>query len=524
MRAPAFRRSIFAKFLLILAPALLLAMGLASYCIAQFQIAAARDQFAARTGGQIGRVASLVSQTDIAQDPAAANRLLSILLFDRAILCAEAVENDRPVTGVAVPRRVGCSVAGIDEYLSVPIPDTNYELRAGLSRQEIVQVRTDTRRTVFSLAALCLLYVGIAAFVAFRRVVGKPVGELLSVIRLTTSTGRHATIAKPHDDQIGDVMKAFNAMQLRLESESAQVRDAHEQIERLYNSTPAMLFALDSAGLILSVSTYWLEMTGYTRGDVIAKPLVRFIAEASQAVWRKDILLALNSGGDVRDAPLRILDADGAEIDVTFSATAHRGQSGTCEFVCVMTDVRRLKTIERELRAQATTDSLTGLANRARLDDRMRELIDEQRRALRLSAALMIDLDGFKHINDTHGHAAGDLLLRESAHRIRAAARPQDFVARLGGDEFAIICEGISKGEAEALADRLVAAFARPFDLQGATERVGASIGVAILADTSIGAAELLRRADRAMYAVKHAGKGGYAIFDPRAATRDAAA
>jgi diguanylate cyclase (GGDEF)-like protein len=157
----------------------------------------------------------------------------------------------------------------------------------------------------------------------------------------------------------------------------------------------------------------------------------------------------------------------------------------------------------------ALRDPLTGLANRAALYARLEQALDGARMHGRAVALLMLDLDGFKAVNDRLGHEAGDRLLVAVAERLIRCARFNDLVARLGGDEFVLVVEdAASPAQAQALADALLAALAAPFALGPEQARIGASIGVALSDAHGSEADTLLRRADRAMYAAKAAGRG----------------
>ena len=171
--------------------------------------------------------------------------------------------------------------------------------------------------------------------------------------------------------------------------------------------------------------------------------------------------------------------------------------------------------LETQLTRQAYADPLTGLANRARLRDRLAHALARRTRgsvAAPATALLLLDLDGFKAVNDTFGHLAGDALLCQVAERLLNATRGCDTVARLGGDEFAVLLEHAhAAGGVATVAERVLAAMAHPFWIDGQAARVGASIGVAH-ADVGRDGDALLRDADAAMYAAKRAGKGRYAV------------
>jgi diguanylate cyclase (GGDEF)-like protein len=170
---------------------------------------------------------------------------------------------------------------------------------------------------------------------------------------------------------------------------------------------------------------------------------------------------------------------------------------------------------QQTLTQRATHDSLTGLANRAFLAERLAASFGPNRdRRARPESVLFIDVDDFKDVNDTLGHAAGDELLVALAARLEACVRPGDLVARLGGDEFAMLVADDGDTTAVSVAERVLAALAKPFDVSGVDMAVAVSIGVAARRADTVDAAELLRQADFAMYMAKGAGKGRFAIFD----------
>ncbi|HTV67760.1 MAG TPA: EAL domain-containing protein [Rhizobiaceae bacterium] len=174
----------------------------------------------------------------------------------------------------------------------------------------------------------------------------------------------------------------------------------------------------------------------------------------------------------------------------------------------------QLERSQNETEFLAFHDTLTGLPNRALFDDRLqRAHIGAREKGGRI-ALLYIDLDRFKHVNDTLGHAAGDELVRQTAHRLKSAARASDTVARLGGDEFAIIMEGIrDMRAAEDLSAELLTDLAHPFELMGDLVHIGASIGIAVGPDTDTDHIELLRKADIALYEAKKKGRGRHEVF-----------
>jgi diguanylate cyclase (GGDEF)-like protein/PAS domain S-box-containing protein len=174
-----------------------------------------------------------------------------------------------------------------------------------------------------------------------------------------------------------------------------------------------------------------------------------------------------------------------------------------------ITDRRRM---EEALQSVAQSDPLTGLANRLLFQDRLRQALARARRAGSSVALLYLDLDRFKEVNDSLGHAAGDLLLKDFAARLRAGVRATDTVARFGGDEFVILLEDVKeRGQALRVAEKIVAEARQPLMVEGRELVATASIGVAF-GDGNAVEEELLRRADAALYEAKNAGRDGYRV------------
>ena len=200
--------------------------------------------------------------------------------------------------------------------------------------------------------------------------------------------------------------------------------------------------------------------------------------------------------------------ADGRWVHVLRRPTAGGGTVVACR------DVTERKRLERAIEHQATHDALTGLANRAAfLAELGRARARAERDGGRL-AVMLVDLDRFKEVNDTHGHGVGDALLAEVARRLEGAVREGDLVARLGGDEFAVLAPGRpGPGGFATLAGRVVARLAEPLRLGGAELRPGGTVGLTVFPDDPGTAEELLVSADRALYAAKEAGRGGWAAY-----------
>lgn len=182
-----------------------------------------------------------------------------------------------------------------------------------------------------------------------------------------------------------------------------------------------------------------------------------------------------------------------------------------------MMDVTERKSLEDQLTHQALHDPLTNIANRALFQNRVDHALAKLPRSNSSLAVLFLDLDNFKAINDSLGHAAGDKLLVSVAERLQDCLRTTDTAARLGGDEFAVLCESVTRvDEAVMIAERILSVFLQPFVIEGKETFVGTSIGIAASSEESMTSEALLRNADLAMYLAKNEGKGTYVVFEPK--------
>ncbi len=186
------------------------------------------------------------------------------------------------------------------------------------------------------------------------------------------------------------------------------------------------------------------------------------------------------------------------------------------QYVSVFSDITERKKSEETIWRQANYDELTGLANRTQFHSRLEQEIERHGRDKSSFALLYLDLDGFKDVNDTLGHAAGDELLIRVAQRLKGCTRKSDLIARLGGDEFTLILADIKQAEQVAsVADAILAALAKPIQIHEHEIRIGASIGVAFYPDDGSSREELSKHADIAMYQAKESGKNNFQFFRP---------
>jgi diguanylate cyclase (GGDEF)-like protein/PAS domain S-box-containing protein len=207
----------------------------------------------------------------------------------------------------------------------------------------------------------------------------------------------------------------------------------------------------------------------------------------------------------------------GTRIHATNRIVIRDAQGDAKYLIAVIDDVTERKKSEQRIAFMAHHDALTGLANRAAVAQKIEDAAARHRRWGDPFTVLLLDLDRFKHVNDTLGHSAGDALLREAATRLRALLRETDVLARLGGDEFAVIqaSEANQREAASTLADRIIEIIGKPFNIDGNEVNIGTSVGIALAPEHGTNPDSLLKMADMALYSAKSAGRNGYRFFDP---------
>ncbi|MEI7607061.1 MAG: sensor domain-containing diguanylate cyclase [Rhodospirillaceae bacterium] len=279
---------------------------------------------------------------------------------------------------------------------------------------------------------------------------------------------------------------------------------------RVFNDTvPAgiLVVAVEDGRVVFS-NRFFNEVLGFQGAAILGSGWRDFFVDATD---RERLMLQFVEDGEVRNFALQLRRHDGEHV-WGLASLAEIPLKGEDLLLFAFVDITALKKAEEEVRRLANHDALTGLTSLRRFKDMLNEALARAKRDESEFAVLFIDLDHFKAVNDTQGHDAGDLVLKEVALRLRACVRDTDAVARVGGDEFAVLAERASLALAEKIAKRIVAAINRPFPLPGGTARIGASIGVALYPTHGADLDGLMKAADRAMYAIKHTTKGAIAI------------
>lgn len=286
-------------------------------------------------------------------------------------------------------------------------------------------------------------------------------------------------------------------------------RAAERRFEVAFDRAPFGMFLATLDGRFLRVNDALCELSGYAADELLAFGPLAVVHDDDRE--RVAATLSGVRDGDVR-AEHRLAGPAGHEAWVVAQATLVRDAAGTPLHVLgQMQDVTERREYEARLRHLADHDALTGLLNRRAFEEALDAHVARVRRYGAAGALLLLDLDGFKDVNDTHGHHAGDALLVRVADTLGVRLRETDVLARLGGDEFAVLLPMESAQAAELVARALVDV------VRGLDADVTASVGVAVVADGDVTAEGLMIDADRAMYAAKGAGRDGVRIHGPRA-------
>ncbi|HZU13530.1 MAG TPA: sensor domain-containing diguanylate cyclase [Chloroflexota bacterium] len=273
------------------------------------------------------------------------------------------------------------------------------------------------------------------------------------------------------------------------------------------------ILLLDPAGRVITANGQAALLYGFHDADEMAGlPVAEVVAETDHDRALDDVNEV--AVGPPRTAEYTLRRRDGLTFagEVCWSSVRSK-DGGVTGITCVARDVTARRRAEEEMAYRALHDPLTGLPNRTQYLSVLESALKRYGRDGTPHAVALIDLDGFKGVNDTYGHKAGDLLLQEVAGRLSRTLRDSDTVARLGGDEFALVLPRADRDGARLVADRLHAAMARPIDLDDVQVQVEMSLGIALVGTDGVDSATLLHHADLAMYSAKrrHAAVAFYA-------------
>lgn len=292
----------------------------------------------------------------------------------------------------------------------------------------------------------------------------------------------------------------------RKEAEEA-LRRSEERFRSLVQNASDLIAILDAEGRARYLSPSFEGVQGYGRDVRAGRNAFSYVHPDDRAAARIAFEGLLEREGSTTTLGFRFWRAGGTWRYLEGVGRNLLSDPAVEGVVINARDVTASKELEERLRHQASHDPLTGLPNRTLLTDRLRQALSRAKRAGSELAVLFVDLDDFKKVNDAFGHETGDRLLAGVADRLRWMVRPEDTVGRLGGDEFVILLEGAGRERSLGVAERIVEAMKKPFDLGDAEARVTVSVGVAPSGSRTWTPDDLLKEADRAMYRAKAGGK-----------------
>ncbi len=282
----------------------------------------------------------------------------------------------------------------------------------------------------------------------------------------------------------------------------------------LLDQAMAAVVATTMDGVITHWNRYAEELYGWCRDEAVGKR-VRNLIPMIEVPSPKDEESPLRSGRSERELTVTCKDGSMAEVQVSSSHVFDENDQ-PIGFISVAVDIGERKRLEEQLRYSALHDPLTGLPNRALLSDRLHHALEHSKRRGVQVALLFLDLDRFKLINDSFGHAGGDKVLRDVAKRLEGSLRSGDTLARIGGDEFVVLLEDIrEQSVVTEVAKRLSDALEYPFDLDGKEMRIGVSIGISLGASDCRDPERMMSEADTALYRAKAGGRGTISFFNP---------
>jgi diguanylate cyclase (GGDEF)-like protein/PAS domain S-box-containing protein len=307
---------------------------------------------------------------------------------------------------------------------------------------------------------------------------------------------------------------AMSELSRELQQRYERLQQSEARFRAFFEYAGLAIHVLSLEGLIIDANPASRDLLGYEPHELVGRSATSLSPEEDVEATR-ELGRELREG--VRDTVTverRFFHKDGHLVwgQLTVSVVHHGGER---RMIGMIQDITERKRMEGQLLRQAFQDELTGLANRVLFRDRLRHALDRRDRHACRVAVILLDIDGFKRVNDSLGHAVGDELLQIVGRRIASTVRTGETVARLGGDEFAVVIEEIGdRDDPQVLADRLLMLLRMPMRVGGREVVVGVSIGIAI-AEATDDEDTVLRNADTAMYAAKASGKACVRRFDP---------
>jgi diguanylate cyclase (GGDEF)-like protein/PAS domain S-box-containing protein len=324
-----------------------------------------------------------------------------------------------------------------------------------------------------------------------------------------------------HADEVGQVINGFNRLLADLGQQQVGLKESEERYRTAFQTIPdAVNITRLADGSYLEANNGFTRLFGWTRDEVLGK------TSRDLGIWhhwddRQLLMQAMQKDGHCDSLEVEFVTKDGKVLTTLVSANALTLNGEPC-MLSVTHDITERKRAQDQIHNLAFTDPLTGLSNRRLLMDRLQQALVSSVHQQRQGALMLVDLDGFKSLNETMGHDKGDALLQQVAAQLLTCVREGDTVARMGGDDFVILLEQMTRNprdaatQAEAVGEKILRALNQPYQFGGSTHHSTASIGVTLFGAGNESAVEPLKRAELAMYQAKAAGRNTLRFYDPQ--------
>ena len=347
--------------------------------------------------------------------------------------------------------------------------------------------------------------------------VAKPIALLAKTARKVSHEHDYSLrVEQQSHDEIGVLIKAFNAMLDTVEQKNQALLTAKNNYQALYDNNPTMVFDLDEQGLIKSVNRLGAKQLGWPGEYLLGRSLFEFVHPSDLFELESFFQRCQRHPLQIHKQESRLICQQDNIIWVRNTARQVTDEHQQTRFLLVCEDITETRRLAEKIAYQAAHDELTGLVNRRQFDFYIQDLVTKAQTNDSQHVLCYLDLDQFKVVNDTCGHLAGDELLRQLGELLKQHVRKSDILARLGGDEFGILMENCALAQAIVAGDKLrdtVRDF--QFAWENRSFSVGVSIGIAPINRISGNAVDILKEADAACYAAKEKGRNRVHVFMP---------
>ncbi|MEJ2455709.1 MAG: EAL domain-containing protein [Candidatus Thiodiazotropha sp.] len=549
----ALHQSLRVRFLFWISIVLLITLGGAAYYVYTTQQTLLADSLRSKVDA-IGRFIALISPEAIYTfDITTLDRYMTQISDDADVRFAQIRSPDGlPMTTYLPP---GTQSQQIDRWISqldsadtampdkvdpvttyaFPINDNGENLGQVLVGLDATRMIQDTRHVLFELMEIfgaIVLSLGGLIFIIFKLHVLNPVDALKNgAVRIAEGDFDHQ-VTVYSNDELGHLAKCFNNMMdeinidreellstnQRLAEEIRQRQLANQELTKLslaVEQSPASVVITNLSGHIEYVNPKFCEVTGYQREEVIGKETHILGGDIEdpkemERIWEKLV------NGEIWKGEFRNRRKNGrAYWESAVIAPIRDTDGNTTHYLAVKEDITERKVFEEKLLEQATHDQLTGLPNRFLAIDRLQQMVQHAQRRQHRIGVIYIDLDNFKTVNDTLGHATGDDLLIQVSNRIWSNLRDEDTLSRLGGDEFMALVPDLRNPieDLKVILERVIQSLQSPFYLGGREITITSSLGIAVFPNDGNTVGALMSNADMAMYEAKHAGRNTFRFY-----------